>query len=152
MSSDQRQQLRDRLATLPGEIAQAARRAASKPDPEGGWPARTMAIHLIASESDIWQPRLRQIAIEDNPRWEWTEPDLEGWERRFATYSLDDLLDFYASVRRATLGQLNNLSDAGWARVGTHATFGVLDVAGLCREIVRHDEEHLAELEKRASQ
>lgn len=151
MGNDQRQPLLDRLSALPREVADAAKSASDKPEPEGEWPARTVVIHLIASDSDIWQPRLRQMGIEDNPRWKWTEPDLEAWERRFATYSLEDLLDFCASVRRSTLGYLNNLSDAGWARVGTHATFGVLDVAGLCREIIRHDEEHLAELKKRAS-
>jgi hypothetical protein len=151
LSNDPRQPLLDRLSAIVREIAVAARQAAGQPEPEGEWPTRTVVIHLMATDSDIWQPRLRQMAHEDNPHWEWAEPDLEGWERRFATYSLDDLLDFYASVRRSTLGHLNNLSDAGWARVGTHAVYGALDVAGLCREILRHDEEHLAELNKRAS-
>jgi hypothetical protein len=152
VSTDQRKPLLDRLSAIPSEIAEAARRAGDSAVPEGEWPARTVVLHLIATDSDVWQSRLRQMAREDNPHWPWVEPDLEGWARRFATYSIDDLLDFYASVRRSTLGHLNSLSDAGWARAGTHAVYGVLDVAGLCRQILRHDEEHLAELHKRAAE
>jgi hypothetical protein len=111
-----------------------------------------VVIHLIAGDCDVWQPRLRQMAREDNPHWAWTEPDREGWLRRFAAYALDDLLDFFASVRRSTLASLRRLSDAGWARVGSHAVYGVLDVAGVCRGILQHDEEHLDDIRKRADQ
>ena len=36
------------------------------------------------------------------------------------------------------------LDDAGWARTGTHATFGELDVSALMLRAIDHDEEHLA--------
>jgi hypothetical protein len=35
------------------------------------------------------------------------------------------------------------LGDVGWGRTGTHATYGVLDVAGLMSRAVDHDEEHI---------
>ncbi len=38
------------------------------------------------------------------------------------------------------------LDDAGWARFGTHVTYGVLDVAGLLNLAIDHDEDHLAGL------
>jgi hypothetical protein len=37
---------------------------------------------------------------------------------------------------------VNVLDEAGWARSGQHATFGPLDVAGVLRNAVDHDEEH----------
>jgi hypothetical protein len=40
------------------------------------------------------------------------------------------------------------LDEAGWERFGTHATYGRLDVAGLVRLAIDHDEEHLAGLER----
>jgi hypothetical protein len=47
-------------------------------------------------------------------------------------------------ARVSTLTTLAALDDLGWARTGTHATFGVLDVAGLMVRAIDHDEEHLA--------
>jgi hypothetical protein len=154
VSADPRRQLLDRLSAIPEDIAAASRAAlaAGRPEAEHEWPVRTVVLHLLAGDSDVWQPRLRQMAGQDNPYWEWTEPEMESWLRRFATYDLEALLDFYASVRRSTLAHLHNLSDAGWARVGTHAVYGVLDVGGVCRSILQHDEEHLDDLRKRANQ
>jgi len=43
---------------------------------------------------------------------------------------------------------LDALGPAGWARTGTHDTFGVLDVAGLMEKALDHDDEHLASLRR----
>ena len=53
-----------------------------------------------------------------------------------------------AFARRAgqTVATIRALDEAGWARTGTHATYGRLDVAGLLRIAIDHDAEHLASL------
>ncbi len=114
----------------------------------GEWSTSQVLLHLIAVEEDVWQWRLRQMAAQDDPFWVWTEPNLAG---RGADLKLDSLVATFAKRRAETLAFLGELNDPGWARIGTHAVFGVLDVAGLVREAVKHDEEHLADLERRAN-
>ena len=58
----------------------------------------------------------------------------------------DALLDRFAALRAATLATVGALDDAGWARTGTHERLGVWDVAGLVRNAVDHDQEHLGGL------
>jgi hypothetical protein len=52
----------------------------------------------------------------------------------------------FAAARAATVATVRALDDAGWARFGTHATYGVLDVEGLLARAIDHDHEHLAAL------
>jgi hypothetical protein len=149
MLTDERRGLIERLTLIPANIAEAVKRAENKPQPEGEWPLRTILVHLVAVECDIWQFRLQAVMTEDNPQWQYTEPDLAEWEKFYARYSLYQLQYTFARVRQETAAHLRQLTDADWKRIGTHATFGQMDVAGLCARILEHDEEHLAELVKR---
>ena len=139
-----RADLRRRLAGVPRRLAVATRGAADRPVPAGEWTPADVVRHLIAVEEEVWHSRLRQLAAEDRPRWPWTEPD--RWLGA-ADASLDDLLIVYADRRGITIAILGGLDDAGWARTGEHATFGVLDVAALMTKAIDHDEEHLASFE-----
>ena len=132
-----------RLATVPDRLATATRAArADGPEP-GEWTPGDVVRHLIAVELEVWHPRLEQLAAEDHPSWPWAEPD--RWTDEPGA-SLDRLLAVYGRERGATLARLSALDDAGWARTGTHATFGVLDVAALLERAIDHDEEHIASL------
>jgi hypothetical protein len=134
--------LRDAYANVPHRLASAARSAAG-PVPAGEWTPADIVRHLIAVEAEVWQPRLRQVAAETHPQWTWVEPD--RWlDEPDAT--LDELLVRFAAGRAETVAHLDALDEAGWARSGTHATYGALDVAGLVRKALEHDEEHLASL------
>jgi hypothetical protein len=135
-----RADLRRRLADVPQRLAVATRAEADKPVPAGEWTPAEVVRHLIAVEEEVWHGRLRQLATEERPRWPWTEPD--RWLGA-PDASLDDLLATYADRRGATIAILDGLDDAGWARTGEHATFGVLDVAALMTRAIDHDEEHL---------
>ncbi len=128
------------LAAVPDRVAAAARAAAVRPVAPGAWTTEQVVRHLVAVETDVHQARLRDLATIAEPRWTWTEPgpwsgepdmDLEGVLRRFA------------DLRAETLVMIGALDDAGWARSGHHATFGALDVAGVLRNAVDHDEGHL---------
>jgi hypothetical protein len=135
-----RADLRRRLADVPQRLAVATRAGADKPVLAGEWTPAEVVRHLIAVEEEVWHGRLRQLATEERPRWPWTEPD--RWLGA-PDASLDDLLATYADRRGATIAILDGLDDAGWARTGEHATFGVLDVAALMTRAIDHDEEHL---------
>jgi hypothetical protein len=139
----ERRALLERLGASPGRLAAAARAAPPEPPAQGEWTPSDVVRHLIAVEEEVWQPRLAQLAAEDRPIWPWAEPD--RWAGEPAA-TLDRLLDVHAGARRATMTTLAALDDAGWDRTGTHATYGVLDVAGLMSRAVDHDEEHVRSL------
>jgi hypothetical protein len=131
------------LAGFPPRLRTAARAAMGRAVPAGEWSAEEVVRHLIAVERDVHQARLRDVATTDGPRWSWAEPGPWGGEPGLR---LDGVLDRFTAVRAETLATLRALDEAGWARAGHHATFGVLDVAGLVRNAADHDEEHLAGL------
>jgi DinB family protein len=138
---DRRADLRRRLAEVPDRLALATRAAADGPVPSGEWTPADVVRHLIAVEKEVWHVRLRQLVAQDKPRWPWAEPD--RWLGA-PDAPLDDLLAIYAGHRRTTIEILDALGEAGWARTGEHATYGVLDVASLMDRAIDHDEEHIA--------
>jgi hypothetical protein len=128
------------LEGVPVRLAVAARAAEARPTPAGEWTPREVVRHLIAVELEVWHPRLAQLEADDHPRWPWVEPGPWAGE---PDASLDRLLEVHTSARAATVRSLAALDDAGWAKTGTHATFGELDAGGLMVKAIDHDEEHL---------
>jgi DinB superfamily len=139
-----RETIVEHLAAIPARLTEAARGAPPEPTAPGEWTPTDVVRHLIAVEKLVWQPRLARLAAEDHPHWAWVEPD--RWMAEPGA-SLERLLATYRLARASTVDMLAALDDAGWARTGTHATFGVLDAAGLMARAVDHDEEHLRSFE-----
>jgi hypothetical protein len=141
---DRRRDLLDRLRAVPDALAAAAGAASPGGPAPGEWTPSDVVRHLIAVEREVWQPRLAQLEAEDHSVWPWKEP---GRWAGSPNATLDDLLASYSAERASTMAILDSLDDAGWARTGTHATFGVLDVAALMDRAIDHDEEHLRSFE-----
>ena len=114
-------------------------RAISRLATGGTCPRRT----AIAVEGEVWQARLARVAVEDDPQWAWTEP---GLAPDFDDATLDGILSAFAAARSQTTATVQALDETGWARCGTHATYGGLDVEGLLRLAIDHDDGHLAGL------
>lgn len=133
-----------RLKDVPERLAHAARHAPGGPIPDGEWGPADIVRHLIAVEEEVWHARFRQLAAEDNPHWPWAEPD--RWQGE-PEADLARLLAVYGEKRRWTIDHVEGLDDAGWRRLGTHATYGVLDVAAMLRILLDHDDEHLVSFE-----
>jgi hypothetical protein len=133
------------LAAFPARLAETARAAADRPVRDGEWSVEQVVRHLVAVETDVHQRRLRDLATEAAPVWSWTEPG--PWIGEPAL-DLEAVLARFAALRAETLATLRTLDEDGWARAGWHETFGRLDVAGLVRNAVDHDEEHLSGLER----
>lgn len=128
------------LAGFPDRLASAAWSAADRPTRDGEWTPEQIVRHLIAVETGVHQARLQDLATVAEPRWDWTEPG--PWTDE-PELGLGGVLARFAARRATTLATIDALDDAGWARSGEHATFGILDVAGLLSNAVDHDEEHL---------
>jgi len=137
--------VRERLAALPPALAAGARSAPPDPPAAGEWSPREIIRHLIAVEVEVWHVRLGQLATEAHPHWVWVEPG--PWEGSPGA-NLESLLATHAIERARTLEILDALGPDGWARRGTHDTYGDLDVAGLMRVAADHDDEHLASLRR----
>jgi DinB family protein len=140
--TESRDDVLSHVARFPAKLEAAAfESAASAHPPEGEWGVTEHLLHLLAVESIVWQTRLAQVAREDDPQWSWTEP---GQAPGFDGAPLSTILAAYAEARATTLSHVDALDEAGWARFGTHATYGRLDVTGLLRLAHDHDEDHLA--------
>jgi hypothetical protein len=135
--------VRSRLAQLPAALAAAVRAAPPDAAEPGEWTPSEIVRHLIAVEELVWHVRLRQLETEAHPHWAWVEP---GQWLGAPGADLDALLAAHAAVRERTLAMLDSLGSDGWARRGTHDTYGELDVAGLMAVAADHDDEHLASL------
>jgi len=137
-----RDELVETFAGFPVRLAAVAtaRAAESRLVPDGGWGPSETVRHLIAVEDGVWRSRLARVAAEDDPHWTWTEP---GLAPGFDEASLQEILAAFAASRAATVATIRALDDAGWARFGTHATYGRLDVAGLLAIANDHDSDHL---------
>ena len=112
-----------------------------RPFPEGEWGPIEIVRHLIAVEQEVHRARLTQLAKQEDPHWNWTEP---GLAPGFDDASLLEVLTVFARRRAKTVATVRALDEAGWERYGTHETYGRLDVAGLLRLAIDHDAEHLA--------
>lgn len=114
--------------------------AADRAVAPGEWGPTEVIRHLIAVEDEVWQSRLAQLAAEDDPQWGWTEP---GLAPGLDDAPLETIRALFAAARMTTVATIRALDDAGWGRYGTHATYGILDIEGLLRIAVDHDESHL---------
>jgi hypothetical protein len=128
------------FAGFPERLTASAAAAADHPVPPGEWGPAEVVRHLIAVEDEVWQSRLARVAAEDDPHWPWTEP---GPAEGFDEASLEAVLAAFGAARATTVATVLALDEAGWARFGTHATYGRLDVEGLLLIAVGHDANHL---------
>jgi len=140
------------LAAVPERLAAAAEAAdlLEREIPIDGWPARLIVAHLALVERVVWQRRLDDLAAAGSgrePRWSHTEPGVGDGP---GDATLAELLNAFAIARAETVARVRTLDEDGLTRHGVHDRFGRLDVVGLLREALRHDEEHVEELLARA--
>lgn len=133
------------LAGFPARVADAVRAAAHRAardvvPADGEWGPEEVVRHLIAVELEVHQVRLADLDRVAEPQWTWAEPGPWPGEPGL---SIDALLARFAGARASTVDTVSAMDDAAWARSGVHASFGRLDVGGLVRNAIDHDEEHL---------
>lgn len=116
---------------------------------EGGesWSAFDVVGHLIHGERTDWMPRTRLILQfgEGRP----FEPfDRLGHVDESRGRSLDELLDTFASLRGANLGELHslNLQPSDLDRRGLHPSLGTVTLSQLLATWAAHDLSHLHQL------
>lgn len=113
----------------------------------GTWSAFDVVGHLIHGEETDWVPRARIILEhgEDRP----FEPfDRFAQLNRFAGWSLDDLLDRFAELRRSNLETVRNwrLTEDRLALPGRHPELGPVSLRQLLATWAVHDLNHIAQI------
>ena len=142
-----RQNRLDRLTSAPARLSAAVKALeaaeAVSGTPTGEWTARRSVGHLCRVEIEVYATRLSSLEGDVPPSWVWHEP---GTSDAFWMATTEAALAEFAARRSVSLAWLNRLDEAGWAKWGTHGTFGRLDVTGYIGVMADHDDEHIAGL------
>ncbi len=108
---------------------------------EGEWTVREIAHHLADGELNS-AVRLRRLIAEDRP----TLPGYDEMEfsRRlhYGERPIGPSLAAMRAARAATLEILERLTDAEWARTGTHTEQGPYSVEAWLRDYAPHPHDH----------
>jgi uncharacterized damage-inducible protein DinB len=133
--------LRAMLSGLPDDWTASDEGAAT-------WSPYQVVGHLTHIEECDWIDRTRVILTHGTAR-VFDPVDREAGFTRFKGWSLDDLLDRFASTRMANLDTLSTLVEAGdLGKRGTHPTFGEVTISQLLATWVVHDLNHTGQIVK----
>ena len=121
----------------------------SRNEGEGTWSAFDVVGHLNHGERTDWMPRARMI-LEFGETRAFAPFDRWGQERESAGKSLGQLLDEFARLRSAGLGELRamNLQKADLERRGRHPALGVVTLSQLLATWAVHDLTHLHQISR----
>jgi hypothetical protein len=111
----------------------------------GEWSVREILIHLRDHEAQIY-PKLHLMANA-------THPDLSRIGAiRNADYRPDDstlmVLSQFRRIRISTVSLLRELPRDAWDRTGVDTDGTTVTIRQLAMELIRHDAEHLAQIDK----
>lgn len=113
----------------------------------GEWSAREVVHHLADSET-ISGVRLRRLLIEDNPV-------VQGYDEaeyaRFFRYQdrpWEPALQAFQAARSTTAQLLDSMTEADWARTGTHSESGPYSTAKWLRIYGDHGHVHADQIRK----
>ena len=114
--------------------------------PPTGWTTRMIVHHLADSESMAYI-RLRRLIAEDEPVIHgYDEPE---WARRLHyDRPIDASVAVLRAVRAASHGLLQALTDAEWARTGTHSESGAYSVDRWLGIYAEHSHDHADQIRR----
>ncbi|MDQ3280241.1 MAG: DinB family protein [Acidobacteriota bacterium] len=139
----------DRLRDFPARLTAAAQSASdpTRLEKEGGWSVTDVVAHLADLEL-VYAVRIRTIVAGAG---ETPLPGLEqdAWVRNVHRREpVNELLEQFAFLRKMNTDLLDRLSEEELSRSGIHPQYGPLTAQGAAERLVRHDEKHLAQLER----
>jgi hypothetical protein len=113
------------------------------------WSPFDVVGHLIHADETNWIPRAKTILEHGEARAIDTF-DRFGQFARYGEWALDDLLDRFAEVRRASLQTLRgwHLSDEQMALTGRHPELGTVTLGQLLSTWAVHDLAHVGQISR----
>ena len=131
-------------ARLAAELAPLGEAGAGWRPAPGEWSAVETVTHLAAAEPPFLA-RLEHIAAEDNPFLPYFGPEVAAPD---ASRPLPEALADFRAGRERLLAFLAGLPPAAWHRPAVHQTLGPTTLALQVQNILNHDREHLAQLQR----
>jgi hypothetical protein len=117
---------------------------AAMPSAPGEWSMREGLHHILVTEV-LLSGRVRQILETDHPKL----AGLAAWaERLEGDLGGQEIVRRFRESRQATVERLRGLSLEQWQRQGEHEEFGPVTLLQQASYFARHDQSHLAQLEK----
>jgi hypothetical protein len=128
-------------------LAEIGRDAFDRRPPDGSWSAREVVHHLADSEMRSAM-RLRRLLTEDNPTI--LGYDEAGYASAFhyADRPMEPALAAFRAARSTTAQILGFLSEADFARTGTHSESGAYGVEHWLRTYAQHAHEHADQIRR----
>jgi len=127
------------------ELSRALESVADHPDyrPDTQhWSFREIAAHLESCEVECVLVRVRQIAANAQPKFDFY--DNEGWD--FSDRELRASVRAFNECRDRLIDFARSLTPEQLSRTGEHRTFGRITVGDYLRINLGHDREHLKDL------
>jgi hypothetical protein len=153
MSNINAEQLIERLEHMAGALPAFVRGLSDdevmwKPNP-GEWSILEVCCHLVDEETEDFRPRLQSTLID--PSAEWPPLDLEGVaeKRGYNSRDLIQVLDQFATARRANVQWLLSLESPDWTQAHTHPEIGALRAGDILAAWAAHDALHMRQIAKR---
>ena len=114
---------------------------------DGGWTPREVVHHVADSEMTS-AIRLRRLIAEDEPLIVGYDGDEFARRLHYADRPIEPALAAVAAARATTAQILRGLTDAEWARTGTHSESGPYGVEGWLEIYAVHCDEHADQIRR----
>lgn len=114
---------------------------------DGGWTPREVVHHTADSEMTA-AIRLRRLVAEENPVIVGYDGDTFAARLRYADRPIEPALDAIAAARATTVQILDALTDAEWARTGTHSESGPYGIERWLEIYAVHCDEHADQIRR----
>jgi hypothetical protein len=112
----------------------------------GGWTPHQQVFHLLATETELFAPRLHRLIVDDAPAF-------DNWDEHgyLATHhnTGDDITTLaarFVEVRAASVAALEALAPQQWRRTGTWPDGRTVDVAWVAMRALWHGLDHFTTL------
>jgi hypothetical protein len=114
---------------------------------DGGWTPREVVHHTADSEMTAGI-RLRRLVAEENPVIVGYDGDTFAVRLHYADRPTQPALDAIAAARSTTAQILDRLTDAEWARTGTHTESGAYGVEQWLETYAVHCDDHADQIRR----
>jgi hypothetical protein len=139
----------EKLRAFPPRLAAATNGVAdpSRLEREGGWSVADVVAHLADLEL-VYAVRIRTIVAGagETPL---AALDQNAWVARVHRREpLAELLDQFTFLRRMNLALFERMKEDELSRSGNHPEYGPITPRSAAERLARHDEKHLAQIER----
>jgi hypothetical protein len=114
---------------------------------DGGWTPREVVHHTADSEMTS-AIRLRRLIAEENPTIVGYDGDVFADRLHYTDRPIEPALDAIAGARSTTVQILDRLTEAEWARTGTHTESGPYSVERWLEIYALHCDEHADQIRR----